>query len=164
MIETTPSYRCKVQQGNMKATLRLGRRSFKVQVVEMSRDTFSVRVPANVGSKVTVGSKSKLFYQDMLWSVLCTQKWIGESGELDIEFQQLEELTPLTISKTSYWTTSKQVRTIGDGTLPVTLIGAFILVILIMPAWGGEWGTSDAICNAVNSTCSALGQLITGKR
>ena len=164
MIDATPSYRCKVNSGNARATLRLGWRRFTVEVIELSRDSFCIRVPQRLARKIAVGTKSKLFYQDMLWSVLCSHKWIGDSNKVDLEFQQLAELTPVKVPKSSYLTTTRQVRTLSDSTLPVAVTGGLILAILVMPAWGGEWGTSDAICSAVSSTWTALGQLVTGRR
>ena len=164
MTETTNSYRCKVSLANSRAVLRLGWQSFRVDVVEMSRDTFYVRVPNRLASKIVVGRKSKLFYQEMLWSVLCTHKWIGDCDKVDLEFKQLDELTPIDVPKASFWAVSRQRSTHSDSNLPVTLIGMFILTILIMPAWGGQWGTSDAICNAVNSVYGAVNQLMSGRR
>ncbi len=164
MIDAIPSYRCKVTAGNSRATLNLGRRKYAVNVTELSRDSFCVRVPHKIARKVIVGRKLRLFYQDMLWSVECTQKWLSESNHVDLEFKQLAELTPIAVSKKNYLTTSKQVRTLSDNSLPIAIAGCFIVTVLILPAWGGQWGTSDAICNAVSATWNAFGQLITGRR
>ena len=166
MIDPTPSYRCKVSEGNSLGSLRIGRRRFKVEVTEMSRDSFCVRVPSVIARKVAVGSNYRLFYQEMLWSVLCTQKWIGESNRVDLELKQLEELTPPRIRTTPLGGNARAVAAIGqtDSTLPVALLGAFIIVVLILPAWGGQWGTSQPMCNAVTSTWNALNELVTGNR
>ena len=164
MLDSTQSYRCKVTDGNTLGTLRLGRRSFKVDILEMSRDSFSVRMPASIAKKVAVGSKSRLFYQEMLWSVRCTNKWIGRANLVDLEFQQLDELTQPKLKRGPVLSNSKQVGVRGqsDPVLPVAMIGAFILCIMIMPAWGGHWGTSDAICAAVSNTWTAVRELVTG--
>ena len=162
MMDATTSYRCKVSEGNTQGLLRLGRQRFKVDVVEMSRDSFCVRVPSCVARNVAVGSKSKLFYQGMLWSVLCTQKWIGESDRVDLELKQLDELTVPKLPKAPFFGKARSVSTIGqtDPTLPVAMIGAFIIAILILPAWGGHWGTSHALCTAVSATWTALCELV----
>jgi hypothetical protein len=164
MIEATPSYRCKVSKSNSRATLRLGWRRFRVEVIEMSRDSFFVSVPSSLARRISVGTKTKFHYQEMLWSVLCSHKWIGNSDKVELEFQQLAELTPPRVANQKMWGTSKQVRTLSDSTLPVAVTAGMIVAILILPAWGGAWGTSDAICSAVNSTWTALGQLVTGRR
>ncbi len=165
MIDATPSYRCKVSAGNTRGSLQLGMRRFSVEVLEMSRDSFCVRLPAAIAKKVVVGKKSKLMYQEMLWSVLCTNKWIGESNQVDLEFKQLDELISPKLNRAPLSGKSTQVATIGqtDPTLPVAMLGAFILAILIMPAWGGQWGTSDKLCGLVSTTWSALSGLVTGK-
>ena len=166
MIDPTPSYRCKVSEGNTRGSLRIGRRRFKVEVIEMSRDSFCVRVPSAIARKVAVGSNFRLFYQEMLWSVQCTQKWIGESDRVDLELKQLEELTPPKMKTTPHSGNAGAVAAIGqtDSTLPVAMLGAFIVVVLILPAWGGQWGTSQAMCSAVSSTWTALNELVTGNR
>ncbi len=166
MIDATPSYRCKISVGNTRGSLRLGRRRVQVEVLELSRDSFFVRVPIAIARKVSVGSKSKLLYQEMLWSVLCTHKWISQSNQVDLEFKQLEELTPPKMRKAPLSGQAKQVAAIGqtDPTLPVAMLGAFMIVVLILPAWGGQWGTSERICSAVSTTWSALSELVTGRR
>ena len=162
MMDATTSYRCKVSEGNTQGLLRLGRQRFKVDVMEMSRDSFCVRVPSCVARNVAVGSKSKLFYQGMLWSVLCTQKWLGESDRVDLELKQLDELTVPKLQKAPFFGKARSVSTIGqsDPALPVAMIGAFIIAILILPAWGGHWGTSHALCTAVSATWTALCELV----
>jgi len=154
-----------VSPENAKGFLHLGSRSRNVEVLEMSRDSFSVRVPSSIAKKIAVGSKSKLLYQEMLWSVLCTHKWVGESNSVDIEFKQLAELTPPKLRSAPLTGKANQVATIGqtDPTLPVALIGGFILALLVLPAWGGKWGTSEPICGAVSATWTALSGLVTGK-
>ena len=66
MKDTSPSYRCKVRSSNSRASLKLGWKSYPVQVFEMSRDSFSVRVPEVIANRVSIGSKPKLLYQEML--------------------------------------------------------------------------------------------------
>jgi len=168
MINAAQSYRCKISEGNTRGSLYLGLRNFQVDVVELSRDCFTVRVPAKIARKLSVGSSTKLLYQEMLWSVRCSNKWIGRSGSdsVDLELEQLEELTPTKVPKGAFANrgAAPPAATQTDPTLPVALLGAFLLMVLILPSWGGQWGTSELVCNAVTSTWNALGQLITGKR
>lgn len=166
MIDATPSYRCKVSLDNRQGSLHLGFRRYKVEIVEMSRDSFCVRVPSLLARKIAVGSKSKLLYQEMLWSVQCTHKWVGDSNQVDLEFQQLDELSKPKIKKGTFLSKSCQVAAGGqsDPALPVAMLGAFIVTVLVLPAWGGRWGTSDAMCSAVSSTWSTLSDLITARR
>jgi len=165
MMDATSSYRCRVTDGNTLASLFLGPRCFKADVLEMSRDSFRVRVPARVAKRVSVGGKNRLLYQEMLWSVRCTNKWMGEGNLVDLDFQQLEELTPPKLNRGPIIVGAKQIATGGqaDPTLPAAALGALILAILIMPAWGGQWGTSDLICAAVSNTWSAIKGLVTGQ-
>jgi hypothetical protein len=165
MKDTSPSYRCKVSSGNSRALLKLGWKTYPVQVFEMSRDSFSVRVPVPIANRVSIGSKPKLLYQEMLWQVLCTQKWVSEDKLVDLEFQQVAELTPPKLVSQPVGGAARQVQAIPrDSTLTVASGVALILMVLIMPAWGGQWGTSDAICNAVQTVWDTLGQMVGLKR
>ncbi len=166
MIDAAPSYRCKVSAGNNRGSLQLGFKRYTVTVIEMSRDSFTVRVPPSLGRKLAIGRKCKLLYQEMLWSVGCTSKWIGESNQVDLEFQQLDELTPPKLQQAGMSGSANNVSAAGakDPTLPLALLVAFIITVLIAPAWGGQWGASDKICAAVSNTWTALVQLVTGSR
>lgn len=165
MKDTSPSYRCKVSSSNSRASLKLGWKSYPVQVFEMSRDSFSVRVPEVIANRVSIGSKPKLLYQEMLWQVLCTQKWIGENKLVDMEFHQVAELTPPKLVSQRVGGAARPIQAIPhDSTLTVATGVALILMVLIMPAWGGQWGTSDAICNAVQTVWDTLGQMVGLKR
>ena len=162
MNDSQSSYRCEVSSGNTSALLRLGWHRFPVDVVVMSRESFTVRVPAKIAKRVTVGIEARLFYQDMLWSVLCTDKWIGKSKLVDLEFKQLAELTEPKISIGFGGKCKATPAYKHDNTISVATAIALIITILIMPAWGGQWGTSDAICSVVQATFTAIVQLVTG--
>lgn len=165
MKVTSPAYRCIVSSGNSHASLQLGWKSYPVQVFEMSRDSFSVRVPVAIAKRVSIGSKPKLLYQEMLWQVLCTQKWAGENQLVDMEFQQVAELTPPKVVSQPFGAAARQVQAIPrDSTLTVASCVALILMVLIMPAWGGKWGTSGAICSAVQTVWDTLWQMVGLKR
>lgn len=165
-IESAPSYRCKVNSENRHGLLQIGFKRYKVAVIEMSRDSFTVRLSSSIGRRIAIGRKCKLLYEEMLWSVGCTSKWIGEANLIDVEFQQLDELTPPKIRKAGLSGTANNVSATGqkDPTLPLALLVGFILTVLIAPAWGGKWGTSDQICSAVSTTWTAIVQLVSGSR
>lgn len=165
MLNTSPAFRCKVTRPNTRAYLRLGTRRRPVEVIEMSRDSFTVRLTKKLASKVKVGSRFRLFFQDVLWSVCCKEKWINHHGEVDVEFLTLEDLSPPPKVHGSWFASSRSISASGpmDGTLAMMLIGTLVLAVLIMPAWGGKWGTSQAICDGVTIVFNALKSLVTGR-
>ncbi|AMV30951.1 hypothetical protein VN12_02470 [Pirellula sp. SH-Sr6A] len=165
MIDHSPAYRCKIADTQSGAWLKLGSRKKPVQVVEQSRDMFTVRVSRSLAQKVRVGGEFRFFYQDMLWSVLCKHKWISQNELVDLEFEPLRELTAPKIQKDGWFGRSTPLASTTplDGTLAVVFLGTILLSILIMPAWGGQWGTSKLICDAVTSVWKALASLVTGQ-
>jgi len=166
MNDAAYSYRCKVSEGNTQAKLHIGMRRYQVAVVGTSRDRFTVRVPSSFARKLSVGCKYKLLYQEMLYRVSCTDKWIAEFNQVELEFLQLEELTPPKLESAPFSGKVKGVAAAGqaDPTLPFALLVAFIIAVLITPAWGGKWGTSDMICNGVLGTWNALVELVAGSK
>jgi hypothetical protein len=50
-----------------------------------------------------------------------------------------------------------------DGTLAFFLIALIIVGVLIVPAWGGKWGTSQLICDGVNNVWKTLASIVTGR-
>jgi hypothetical protein len=160
-MATPSTYRCKVAYGNGRATLFVGRRKHPVTVSEMSCNNFIVQLPSSLAKKLTVGKQNKFFYQDMLWRVECTNKWLVSSDMVEVDLLQVAELTPPKIVQQTVGGTAKQTQAIqGDYTLLFTLAFALTISLLIMPAWGGEWGTSELICSAAQNTMKALGELI----
>lgn len=165
MIDHSPAYRCKIVESQSGAWLKLGSKKKQVQVVEQSRDTFTVRVSRTLAQKVRVGTELRFFYQDMLWSVLCKHKWIGQNDLVDVELEPIRELITPKLEKSSWFNRSTPLASTTplDGTLAAVFLGTIVLCVLIMPAWGGQWGTSKLICDGVSSVWNALGSLVTGQ-
>jgi hypothetical protein len=165
MNTESAAYKCKIFGPNSKAWLWLGIRRHFVEVVEQSREAFTVRTTAKLAAKIKVGGTFKLLYQEMLWSVGCRNKWMNNEGGVDIEVEPLEELTPTKIVRGSILHRSPHVSTSGpmDGTLAFFLIALIIVGVLIVPAWGGQWGTSKLICDGVNTVWKTLASMVTGR-
>jgi hypothetical protein len=164
-MNTQAAYRCKIFRPNSKAWLKLGTKRRFVEVIEQSRDSFTVRSAPNIAAKVKVGTTIRLLYQEMLWSVRCKNKWLNTEGGIDLELEPLEELTPPKVVQGSIFQRSKHVSASNamDGTIAFLLFGLIFVTILILPAWGGQWGTSQLICDGVNTIWKTLTSMVTGR-
>jgi hypothetical protein len=165
MNTESAAYKCKVFRPNTKAWLQLGNRRRFVEVIEQSRESFTVRTTSKIAAKIKVGGKFRLHYQEMLWSVGCKNKWLNNEGGIDIEVEPLKELTPPKIVQGGILQRSSNVSTSGpmDGTLAFFLIALIIVGVLILPAWGGQWGTSQLICDGVSTVWKTLASIVTGR-
>jgi hypothetical protein len=136
----------------------------EIEVIEVSRCSFTIRISQHLANQIKVGKEFRLFHQGMLWLVEAKQKWLHQHNEVDIEFEQLAELTPPKI-KHAVREKSQMVSAGNspDFMLTASIIGVVVLALLIMPSWGGEWGTSQVICDAVTTVFKALASLVTGK-
>lgn len=165
MNTESAAYKCKIFRPNTKAWLKLGAKRRFVEVVEQSRESFTVRTTSKIAAKIKVGGKYRLFYQEQLWSVGCMNKWLNNEGGIDIEVEPLAELTPLKIVQGGIFQRSSRASIASpmDGTLAFFITVLIIIAVLIMPAWGGQWGTSQLICDGVNSIWKTLSSIVTGR-
>jgi hypothetical protein len=165
MNTESAAYKCKIFRPNTKAWLKLGTKRRFVEVVEQSRESFTVRTTSKIAAKIKVGGKFRLLYQEMLWSVGCKNKWLNNEGGIDIEVEPLEELTPPKIVQGGIFQRSSRASTASpmDGTLAFFITVLIIIAVLIMPAWGGQWGTSQLICDSVNTIWKTLTSIVTGR-
>ncbi len=165
MNDRTAAYRCKVTGPQSAASLKLGMLNRKVEVVEQSRDSFTVRMPSSAAKRVAIGKKAKLFNQDILWSVVCRNKWTNSEGGIDVEFEAIQELTPPKFKRYSRYNEPVPVARTQpiDGTVAALALIVFTICLFIMPAWGGRWGTSQIICNAANTVWKAAMSMILGR-
>ena len=165
MNTESTAYKCKIFRPNTKAWLKLGTKRRFVEVVEQSRESFTVRTSTKIAAKIKIGGKFRLLYQEMLWSVGCKNKWLNNEGGIDIEVEPLEELTPPKIVQGGIFQKSSRPSTASpmDGTLAFFITVLIIIAVLIMPAWGGQWGTSQLICDSVNTIWKTLTSIVTGR-
>ncbi len=66
MNTESAAYKCKIFGPNSKAWLWLGIRRHFVEVVEQSREAFTVRTTAKLAAKIKVGGTFKLLNHEML--------------------------------------------------------------------------------------------------
>jgi len=165
MNTESTSYKCKILRPNTKAWMWLGTKRRFVEVIEQSRDSFTVRTTSKIAAKIKVGGKFRLLFQEMLWSVGCKNKWLNHEGGIDIEVVPLKELTPPKMVQGGLLQRSSSVSTSVpmDGTLAFFLIVLIIAGVLVMPAWGGQWGTSQIICDGVSTVWKTLASIVTGR-
>ena len=81
-----------------------------------------------------------------------------------MEFEPLSELIAPKVKKVAWQKSQKSTAgNSSDLTLVATIIAVVLLAALIMPSWGGKWGTSQIISDSVNAVYTALTSLITGR-
>ncbi len=164
MLESAPVL-FKVTPENQKAVLTFGAHRFDIQIRSVSRSSFVASVQQNLAKKLGVGKLGKLYFQDTVYRVSFVNKWLEGQGLCEVEMSLIEELQKPKLEKKSFWARSKTVDlNPKDPVLPTTMLTAFVITVLILPAWGGKWGTSDVLCSGVTNIWTAMTDLMTGRR
>ncbi|MCU0711465.1 MAG: hypothetical protein MUC43_05365 [Pirellula sp.] len=164
MLTSAPAFKCKVGRPDAWGWIKLGIRRHLIEVVEVSRDSFTARLPLSLARKIKIGKEFRLYYQGMLWAVQAKQKWPHEGEGVEVEFEQISELIAPKVKKVARQ--KSQMTSAGnssDFTLISTIIAVVVLAALLMPSWGGKWGTSQVISDSVNAVYKALTSLVTGR-
>lgn len=164
MLTTTPAFKCKVVRPETWGWLKLGLKKHLIEVIEISTDSFTVRLSQSMAKRVRIGKKFRLYHQGMLWAVRAKQKWLHDDKDYEVEFELLSELFAPKLKKVARQ--KSLMSTAGNSSnlnLITTLLGVTILATLIMPAWGGKWGTAQFIDGSANMVFQAFKSLVTGR-
>jgi hypothetical protein len=164
MISSTPAFKCKVVRPDTWGWIKLGVRRYLIEIIEVSRDSFTARISVRLASRIKIGGKFRLYHRGMLWAVMAKQKWPLEGKEVEVEFEPISELIEPKIKNSRRQ--KSQMTSAGnssDFALISTLIAVVVLAALLMPSWGGKWGTAQFISDSVTAVYKALVSLVTGR-
>jgi hypothetical protein len=145
--------RFKLIEENQPGTLEIGRRKYPMNVVEMSVCQFSAIVDHKPSQKVRVGGYARIRILDKDCKVAIRKKRLLDHGKVQLELEQIDE--PIKPERKA-WTLFSTPKTVqlsgGDSLMPVVIVFAALITILIIPSFGGRWGTSRVISEAVETT------------
>lgn len=164
MLTSSTAFKCKVVRPETWGWLKLGVRKHLIEIVEVSSVSFTARISQNLAKRVRIGKKFRIYHHGMLWAVQAKQKWLHEGKDYDVEFELLAELFTPKVTKTARQ--KSLMSTAGNSsnlTLVTTFLGVTILTALLMPSWGGKWGTAQFINDSVNAVFQAFKSLVTGR-
>jgi hypothetical protein len=145
--------RFKLIEENQPGTLEIGRKEYPINVIEMSVCQFSAIVDHKPSQKVRVGGYARLRILDKDCKVAIRKKRLLDHGKVQLEMEQIDEPISPERKKHTWFSSPKTVRVSGgDSLMPVMIVFAALITILIIPSFGGRWGTSKMISDAVEST------------
>ena len=164
MNDRTSAYRCKLSPPYNSGYVKIGGGKKRVEVVEQSREAFTIAVPENIARKLTSNRKISLFYQGTVWQVICKNKWVEGDGRHLVELECFEESNAGGNYSGNGFGGSVRLQSTSamDGTYAAVFLTVMTICILIMPAWGGRWGTAQIICNFAAHAWSAITSFIPG--
>jgi hypothetical protein len=124
-----------------------------MNVVEMSVCQFTAIVDHKPSQKVRVGGYARIRILDKDCKVAVRKKRLLDHGKVQLEMEQIDEPIRPERKPWSLFSIPKTVKLSGgDSLMPLMIVFAALITILIIPSFGGRWGTSQMISDAVERT------------
>lgn len=152
----TTAYSFSIDAADASALLRVGRRTFPVQVANFSWAGFTVSAPRKWASRFKAGTSGTLSHQGTKHKISILGPTHFEDGIVHVSLAR-QDGNPQP-HRTSYGSAKSVSRNVnqGDPVLTVALGLCILLLILAMPGWGDSWGTSRYFTDGLNSIGSTL--------
>ncbi len=143
------AYSFGLQASQASACLRIGWHKLKVSVTEYSWSGYTVVVQKRAARKLREGREWTLEYQGSDYRVNCLGSRPLSDGKVEVHLQlDQSATTPSSTSKKKPWTAATSVRlNHRDPLLGLASGIGLVVMLLILPGWGDEWGTSACLTN-----------------
>jgi hypothetical protein len=155
----TTAYSFSIDAADAFAVLRVGRRTFRVQVADLSWAGFTVSVPKKWASRFKAGTSGTLSHQGTKHPISILGSTHFEDGTVHVSLARQDENPRL--PRTSYGSAKSGPSNVnqGDPVLTVASGLCILLLILALPGWGDSWGTSYYFTDGLNSIGTSLYQM-----
>lgn len=155
-------FRCPIQGEKGKATIRIGRQKATATIQETSIDGFTVLVPAKHASKLKVGRKWVLNYDDTRHEVHPQWFFNSPDGNVQMGLRRIADLTDPDPIRGS-WLARFGGKRYEDPSNAAVVFGGFVLFLFAMmasPGLGERLGTADRIQSTFRWTWQGLNQTL----
>jgi hypothetical protein len=162
-MNPTNSARIAVIEGYQLGSFKLGWRWYSVRITQMNSVSFTAQIDPKIAAKFQVSKVGILRFQDADWRVSIISKWVREDGLIELELQLIEELFKQQVEKASLLAKNRQRNLIlSDPLLPLVIFFGIFITFLVMPGFGGRWGTSNLIVQWVEDCFGAIRTVFRG--
>jgi len=155
-LDRLGAYKCVVPAENSAAELRVGSKSYAVKVLDVSRTSFTIRVPNSILKRVRGKSTLRLAFA----SELCEVALDGEFTELNdftnIVLLRVKDLTQIKMPGGFQFSFGTMFSLNQDPTFLLCLMLAFIAACFCLPGVGDQVGTAPKLSRAVNGAWSSF--------
>lgn len=158
------AFRCSVSPENSHAKVRIGRRNWDVRVCELSRECFTLIIPKAMVRYAPQGAKIQVFYRDEIWLVQAASHELTADEHQLLQVNRLQDLTKMEYRSNPWWwlgSGNVEVRS-KDPMLPVGVIAGVLLVLMIMPGFGDDLGTTSFVTDAIANAVETIGDVFGG--
>jgi hypothetical protein len=150
------AYSFPIDSANAFATLRLGRRRYRVEVADFSWAGFTVSAPKKWSKRFKSGVSGTLSHQGSVHPISVTEVSISSDNQIRVSLAR-QDGVPQT--RRSAYGPSKSISRSVNQADPVLTVASglcILLLVLAMPGWGDSWGTSYYFTDGVNTIGQAF--------
>ncbi len=155
------AFRCSIAPEHSSAELRIGRRKYAVNVLDTSRDGFTLRCSNKVAN--AWGERNvRLNFRGDTWEIRRMSSYNESSEAVHVGCKRLRELTKIEEPTSGLWSlfTPKLNSTTNDPTFLMFLIVAFLFACVSLPGLGDKLGTAPKIRSGVEAIFETVDEMI----
>ncbi|MCY2973929.1 MAG: hypothetical protein NTW52_04585 [Planctomycetota bacterium] len=154
------AYSFSVDAADAYAVLRVGRTTFRVQLVDFSWAGFTISAPKKWARRFKKGTSGTLSHQGTKHSISILGTAASADGNIHVSLARADGKPQP--KRTIYGPSKVRPRGVqqGDAILTAASGLCILLLVLAMPGWGDSWGTSYYFTDGVNSIGRALYQML----
>ena len=146
--ERKNAYRCSVAPENSAATLAIGSKQVEVNVLDTSRDGFTIKVDKKTLKRLNDGRNYHLEYNGEKWEVQKSSHY-SDGDAMCVGMTRIRELTRIRVP--SPWVNLfRRTPREADPTLVVYLMIAFLFASIVLPGLGDNLGTAPKIRDGIH--------------
>lgn len=155
-----------IQDDRAVGLLRIGNKKLSVSVTEFSWAGYTVCCPASTESQLRLGLRGTFEFKGDTFRVTCLSRQLLDDGRLELELERSDAI-PALKQKKQHGGESGIKLNHSDPVLVFGSLAGLIFLLLILPGWGGGWGTSryltEGVASAATSVCDAFRSLLMGQ-
>jgi hypothetical protein len=144
---------------NQVGSLEIGKRSYPLRVTEMNAQEFHALMDYKSSCKISRGGKARLKILGKDCKIVVKNKRLTGEGMVRLDLKQIDEACKQETSRKGWFSRSPSSRVSvsgGDSLMPIVMVVAVFITILILPSFGGRWGTAKRISDFVEWTWDTM--------
>jgi hypothetical protein len=143
------AYKCAIARENSAAELRIGYKSYRVAVLDASREGFTIRVPNAILARIRNKSGWRLAFASALTEVACESEFADSPDSTNIGLRLVRDLTRIKMPSGFQFSFGSMFSLKQDPALLLGLMVAFLLACICLPGIGDQIGTAPKVKRAV---------------
>ena len=150
------AYKCVIAVENSAAELRIGSKSYRVVVLDASREGFTIRVPNAILDRIRGKAFCRLEFASELSEVVCESEFVDCSEFTNVGLKRLRDLTKIKMPSGFQFSFGPMFSLQQDPTFLLGLMIAFLLACFCLPGIGDQVGSAPKVSRAVQGFWSSL--------